>query len=202
MMTLIWRYRELVVIVILLAAVWFLFHWGNSQRVQKIEAEKRADAAQNDFKTISTKYVNAEGDLVTMSRAISLDRANFKKALESNDLAWIKKFRNHERAQSASSFDSFFAPEDKILRDKVYIPCKDSIRAFKYLYKDSYNHIEATVLDTPKIEIRDRYYVIVTRSRPKKWFLKLQWSRWQFTGQVTNLNRLIKVDSINTILVK
>jgi hypothetical protein len=202
MIALIWRYRELVVIVILLAAVWFLFNWGNSQRVQKIEAEKRADAAQSNFKTISTKYVNAQGDVVTMSRAISLDRANFKKTLESNDLAWIKKFRNHERAQSASSFDSFFAPEDKIVRDTIYVPCQDSIRAFKYLYKDSYNHIEATVLDTPKVEIRDRYYVVVTRARPKRWFLKLQWSRWEFTGQVTNLNRLIKVDSINTIIVK
>jgi hypothetical protein len=137
-----------------------------------------------------------------MSRAISLDRANFKKALESNDLAWMKKFRNHERAQSASTFDSFFAPEDKIVRDTIYVPCQDSIRAFKYLYKDSYNHIEATVLDTPKVEIRDRYYVVVTRARPKRWFLKLQWSRWEFTGQVTNLNRLIKVDSVNTILVK
>jgi hypothetical protein len=202
MITLIWRYRELVVIVILLAAVWFLFQWGNSQRVQKIEAEKRADAAQNDFKTVSAKYVNAQGDVVTMSRAISLDRANFKKALEGNDLAWIKKFRNHERTQSASTFDSFFAPEDKIVRDTIYVPCQDSIRAWKYKYIDSYNHIEATVLDTPKVEIRDRYYVVVTRARPKLWFLKLQWSRWEFTGQVTNLNRLIKVDSVNTILVK
>jgi hypothetical protein len=202
MIALIWRYRELVAIAVLLAVIWFLLQWGNSQRVQKIEAEKRADAAQNDFKTVSAKYVNAQGDVVTMSRAISLDRANFKKALESNDLAWMKKFRNHERAQSASTFDSFFAPEDKIVRDTIYVPCQDSIRAFKYLYKDSYNHIEATVLDTPKVEIRDRYYVVVTRARPKRWFLKLQWSRWEFTGQVTNLNRLIKVDSVNTILVK
>jgi hypothetical protein len=197
-----WRHREYVAILILLAAVWFLFNWGNSQRVQKIEAEKRADAAQNDFKTVSAKYVNAQGDVITMSRAISLDRANFKKALEGNDLAWIKKFKGYKNTQSASTFDSFFAPEDKIVRDTIYVPCKDSIRAFKYLYKDSYNHIEATVLDTPKVEIRDRYYVIVTRARPKNWFLKLQWSRFEFTGQVTNLNRLIKVDSINTILVK
>jgi hypothetical protein len=196
------RNWKLAAIGVLLAFVWFLFQWGNSQRVQKIEAEKRADAAQNDFKTISTKYVNAEGDLVTMSRAISLNRANFKKALESNDLAWIKKFKGYKNTQSASTFDSFFAPEDKIVRDTIYVPCQDSIQAFKYLYKDLYNHIEATVLDTPKVEIRDRYYVIVTRSRPKRWFLKLQWSRWEFTGQVTNLNRLIKVDSINTILVK
>jgi hypothetical protein len=202
MITLIWRYRELVLIVILLALLAFFFNAYRSERTGRIKAEERADAAQNDFKTVSQKYVNAQGDVVTMSRAISLDRANFKKALESNDLAWIKKFRNHKNTQSASTFDSFFAPEDKIVRDTIYVPCKDSIRAFKYIYKDSYNHIEATVLDTPKVEIRDRYYVVVTRSRPKRWFLKLQWSRWEFTGQVTNLNRLIKVDSVNTILVK
>jgi hypothetical protein len=202
MMTIIWRYREYVLIAILLAAVWFLFQWGNSERTGRKEAENRADAAQNDFKTISTKYINAQGDVVTMSRAISLDRANFKKALEGNDLAWIKKFKNHKNTQSASTFDSFFAPEDKIVRDTIYVPCKDSIVAWKYKYIDPYNHIEATVLDTPKVEIRDRYYVIVTRARPKHWFIKFQWSKWEFTGQVTNLNRLIKVDSVNTILVK
>lgn len=202
MIALIWRYRELVLIVIILALLAFFFNAYRSERTGRKEAETRADAAQNDFKTVSTKYINAHGDVVTMSRAISLDRANFKKALESNDLAWIKKFKNHKNTQSASTFDSFFAPEDKIVRDTVYIPCKDSIRAFKYLYKDSYNHIEATVLDTPKVEIRDRYYVIVTRARPKNWFINFQWSRFEFTGQVTNLNRLIKVDSVNTILVK
>jgi hypothetical protein len=202
MIALIWRYRELVLIVILLALLAFFFNAYRSERTGRKEAKTRANAAQNDFKTISTKYINAQGDVVTMSRAISLDRANFKKALEGNDLAWIKKFKDYKRAQSASTFDSFFAPEDKIVRDTVFIPCKDSIRAFKYLYKDFYNHIEATVLDTPKVEIRDRYYVIVTRARPKNWFIKLQWSRWDFTGQVTNLNRLIKVDSVNTILVK
>ena len=202
MMTLIWRYRELVAIAVLLTAVWFLFQWGTAQKNRAVQAEIGRDAAIKDFRNISTKYINAQGDVVTMSRAISLDRANFKKALESNDLVWIKKFRNHERAQSASSFDSFFAPEDKILRDTVYIPCKDSIRSFRWYYRDDYNHIDATVLDTPKLEIRDRYYVVVTRARPKRWFLKLQWSRWEFNVQVTNLNRLIKVDSINTILVK
>jgi hypothetical protein len=201
MMKLIWRYRELLAIAVLLAVIWFLFQWGTTQKNRAVQAEIGRDAAIKDFRNISTKYVNAQGDVVTMSRAISLDRANFKKALESNDLAWIKKFKNYKNTQSASSFDSFFAPEDKIVRDTVYIPCKDSIRAFKYLYKDSYNHIEATVLDSPKIEIRDRYYLLVTRNRPKNWFIKFQWSRWEFTGQVTNLNRLIKVDSVNTILV-
>ena len=201
-MTLIWRYRELVAIAVLLAVIWFLFQWGTAQHSRAVEAEIGRDAAIKDFKNISTKYINAEGDVVTMSRAISLDRANFKKALEGNDLAWIKKFKGYKNTQSASTFDSFFAPEDKIVRDTIYVPCQDSIRAWKYKYIDSYNHIEATVLDTPKIIIRDRYYVVVTRSRPKRWFLKLQWSRWEFTGQVTNLNRLIKVDSINTILVK
>lgn len=201
-MNILYRYWEYIAIALLFGVCWLLFNWATYERSKKIEAQIGRDAAIKDFRNASTKYINAQGDVVTMSRAISLDRTNFKKALESNDLAWIKKFRNHKNTQSASSFDSFFAPEDKIVTDTIYIPCKDSIKAWSYKYIDSYNHIEATVLDTPKIEIRDRYYVVVTRNRPKNWFIKLQWSRWEFTGQVTNLNRLIKVDSVQTILVK
>ena len=96
MMTLIWRYRELVAIAVLLAVIWFLFQWGTTQKNRAVQAEIGRDAAIKDFRNISTKYVNAQGDVVTMSRAISLDRANFKKALESNDLAWIKKFKNYK----------------------------------------------------------------------------------------------------------
>lgn len=202
MITFIWRYRELVAIAVLLALLAFFFNAYRKERTARKEAENARDAANKDYRNATTKYINAQGDIVAITKAIELNRANFKKALESNDLAWLKKFKNYKNTQSASSFDSFFAPENKIVVDTVYLPCKDSIKAWKYHYKDAYNLIKATVLDTPKIEIRDRYYVIVTRNRPKNWFIKFQWSKWYFNGQVTNLNRLIKVDSVSTILVK
>ncbi len=197
-----WRHRELVAIAILLAAAWFLFQWGNANRIRANEAETGRNAAIVDYQNTVKKYVNAQGDVVTMSRAISLDRTNFKAALESKELQWIKKFKDYKRAQSASSFDTFFAPEDNVVVRTIYVPCKDSVKAWKYSYIDSYNHIEATVLDTPRVEIRDKYYVAVTKARPKHWFIKLQWSRFEFSGQVTNSNKLIKVDSIQTIVVK
>jgi hypothetical protein len=193
------RYAILAVLILaLLSAGGYIQHL----RTKLHNTEQGRDAAIRDYKNVTTKYVNSQGDIVNQSKAFELSRNEFKKALESNDLKWIKKFSDYKRTQSASSFTTIFAPEDKVIRDTVYIPCQDSIKAFKYHYKDFYNDIEAMVLDTPKISIRDKYYVIVTRNRPKNWFIKLQWSRWEFQGQVTNLNRLIKTDSVTTILVK
>lgn len=201
MIQLLLRHWKIAAIAILLALLALSVHWANIERTGRIEATIALEASINDFQELSTKYINSQGDIVTISKAIVLDRANFKKAIKDTSLFWIKKFKNHERAQSAQSFEVSFEPE-LIKHDTVYVPCKDSIKAWKYHYKDDYNLIESTVLDTPKIEIRDRYYVVVTRNRPKNWFIKFQWTKWDFNGQVTNLNRLIKVDSVQTILVK
>jgi hypothetical protein len=195
------KHWKVAAIGILLALVALFFNAYQSERNGRIQAEKGRDAAINDFRTTSRKYVNAMGDIVTISEAMVLDKANFKKALEGNDLKWIKKFNDYKRTQSAQSFTTVLTT-DRIIRDTLFIPCKDSIKAFRYHYKDFYNDIEATVIDTPKISIRDKYYVIVTRNRPRNWFIKFQWSRFEFHGQVTNLNRLIKTDSVQTILVK
>jgi hypothetical protein len=185
----------------LITAIVILFGLVGHYKSKMEEAMAGRDAAIADYHNVTKKYINAQGDVVSISKAFELSRAEFKKAIESNDLNWVKKFTNYKRAQSAQSFEVSFEPDIK--HDTVKIPCKgDSIKAFKYSFKDRYNDIEATVIDTPKIEIRDKYYVVITKNRPKNWFIKLQWSRWEFNGEVTNLNRLIKVDSVQTIVVK
>lgn len=191
------RYAILAVLILAILSAGYIQHL----RTKLHNTEQGRDAAISDYRNVTTKYVNSQGDIVSQSKSFELSRNEFKKALKSNDLKWIKKFNDYKRTQSASSFTTLFAP-DKVIRDTVYIPCQDSIKAFKYHYKDVYNDIEATVIDTPKISILDKYYVIVTRNRPKNWFIKLQWSRFEFHGQVTNLNRLIKTDSVTTILVR
>ena len=191
----------LIVLSILILALLSAGGYIKHLRAKLHNTEQGRDAAISDYRNVTTKYVNAQGDIVSQSKAFELSRNEFKKALESNDLKWIKKFNDYKRAQSAQSFTTVLTT-DRIIRDTLFIPCKDSIKAFRYHYKDFYNDIEATVIDTPKISIRDKYYVIVTRNRPRNWFIKFQWSRFEFHGQVTNLNRLIKTDSVQTILVK
>lgn len=185
----------------LILLVVILFGMVGHYKSKMKEAQQGRDAAIADYHNATKSYINAEGDKVMISKAFELSKAEWKKAMESNDLKWAKKFRDSKNAQSAQSFEVSFEPES-IKHDTVYVPCKDSIKAFHYRYKDEWNDIYAMVLDTPKFNQRDKYYMLITPSRPKRWFIRFLWSRREFSGQVTNSNRLIKVDSVQTIVVK
>ena len=191
------RYAILAILILaLLSAGGYIQHL----RTKLHDTEKGRDAAISDYQSVTTKYINAQGDIVKQSKAFELSRNEFKKAIENKDLEWAKKFNNYKNIQAAQSFTTTVTVE-KIKRDTVYLLC-DSIQAIDYHYKDAYNEIKARVIGKPVFNIRDRYYVVVTKNRPKNWFIKFQWSRWEFNGQVTNLNKLIQVDSVQTIFVK
>lgn len=191
------RYAILAVLILtLLSAGAYIQHLRTKLR----DTEQGRDAAISDYKSVTTKYINANGDIVKQSKAFELTKREFIKAAENKDLEWAKKFNNYKNIQTAQSFTTTVTVE-KIKRDTIYLLC-DSIQAIDYHYKDDYNEIKARVIGKPVFNIRDRYYVVVTKNRPKNWFIKFQWSRWEFKGQVTNLNKLIQVDSVQTIFVK
>jgi hypothetical protein len=194
--------KRIIVLAVLISLLSGAFTYIGFQHKRIKETEAGRDAAIAQYQNVVKAYTNAQGEIVTLSKATELSQREYKKALESKELQWLKKFRDYKRAVSASSFTTLFAPEDLIQRDTVYIACKDSVQAWKYEYVDEWNTIKATVLDTPVFDQRDKYYFVVTPSRPKRWFIKFQWSKWDFNGQIVNSNKLIKADSIQTILVK
>lgn len=181
---------------LLITAVAILFTLWQSAKEEAKQNGIARDAANRNYESVAVKYINAQGDLVTKQKTIELNAENFKKALEANELKWVNKFHvKPKNIESANTFSLEFQ-EQLIKQDTVYIPCKDSLKVMKYTYRDQWNDIQAMAIDTPKLDIRDRIYAIETRTRPKAWFWKLQWSRWQSNYEITNANKLITIDSV------
>lgn len=181
---------------LLITAVAILFTLWQSAKEEAKQNGIARDAANRNYESVAVKYINAQGDLVTKQKTIELNAENFKKALEANELKWVNKFHvKPKNIESANTFSLEFQ-EQLIKHDTVYIPCKDSLKVMKYTYRDQWNDIQAMAIDTPKLDIRDRIYAIETRTRPKAWFWKLQWSRWQSNYEITNANKLITIDSV------
>jgi len=114
----------LIVLSILILALLSAGGYIKHLRAKLHNTEQGRDAAISDYRNVTTKYVNAQGDIVSQSKAFELSRNEFKKALESNDLKWIKKFNDYKRTQSAQSFTTVLTT-DRIIRDTLFIPCKD-----------------------------------------------------------------------------
>lgn len=183
---------------ILLIAIFFKM-WLSERSVRK-EAERARDAANKDYQELNIKYVGAQGDLITKTKTIQLNESNFKKALEANELKWVNKFNKTKDVASTITFSTGLKTET-IKYDTVYIPCKDSLKAFLYTYKDAWNDIRAMVTELPTLEQRDRIYIVDKRERPKGWFWKLQWRKRVGYLEVTNSNPLIRIDSVAHIRV-
>lgn len=181
---------------LLITAVAILFTLWQSAKEEAKQNGIARDAANRNYESVAVKYINAQGDLVTKQKTIELNAENFKKALEANELKWVNKFHvKPKNIESANTFSLEFQ-EQLIKHDTVYITCKDSLKVMKYTYRDQWNDIQAMAIDTPKLDIRDRIYAIETRTRPKAWFWKLQWSRWKSNYEITNANKLITIDSV------
>ena len=210
MMTLIWRYRELVAIAVLLALLWFSFQWGNSQRIQKEENAKGLDAAlllidEKDLEI--TQYKNELGNSVTIIQNQELDRKNFEKIaklerfnLEKSFNVKIKNIESITTFKTKSKLDSLiksFVRDTSIHR---YISSKDTsnnLRLFEY--KDPFNNLRFWVDDSSRHEQTDSISGIDVRSRPKRWFWKLiTFRKWKETStyQITNRNDLVEINDV------
>lgn len=67
------------------------------------ETRQGRDAAISDYQNTVTKYVNAQDEVVTLSRATELSQREYKKALDAKELQWIKEFKDYKKTESASS---------------------------------------------------------------------------------------------------
>lgn len=199
---------KLIAFIILIILVILLYLSRESEKYRADEAEKGRDAAiliSNGWEQMSTVYKNKFGDQVIRTQAVEVDKVNIEALSKSKELQWLKKFdglkSNSGNLQSAESFTTEFQTKD--ISEKIkYLPCKDSVKAFSFDFHDQWNDIHAVVLDTPKIEIRDEYYGVIELHRPKGWFWKLKWRKFEPISEITNSNKLIKIDSIAVFVVK
>ncbi len=190
--------------VILILAVVILFMLFKSQKIRAEEAEQGRDAAIHISTGLSEevhKYKNKQGDTVTQVKSEVIPKSQLASLLKDRDLYWLNKFAKPKEIQSAESFTTKLE-EIKVPERIVYLPCKDSIRASRYDFHDEWNDIHALVVGKPTIEIRDHYYAAIELKRPKHWFLKLQFSKREPILEITNSNKLIRIDSVVSIVVK
>ncbi len=197
------RNWKIAAIVALTICLWLTLQWGKSQSTRAKEAEHGRDIAVKGLQFANKMYVNKDGDRVLQIKAYELDLANLKALSKSNDLQWLKKFEGlkTKNLQSAQAFDVSLNVT-RIHRDTIFRPCKDSIKAIHFRVKDQWNDIDIKAIDTPRVIIKDRIYAVVFVTRPKGWFWKLQWGRWETKGEATNSNKLVRVDSSLLIVQK
>ena len=204
---------KLVAFVLLVILVIILWLRGEKAIHRAEEAEIGRDVAikiSNGLTALSHKYKNKQGDTVTVTPVIGVPQSQVEALLKAKDLQWLKKFeglkKDGSNLQSATSFETEF--EGVMVPEKIkYLPCKDSVKAFAFDLHDGWNDIYALVVDTPKFEIRDKYYAIIEMKRTKRWFWRglihgFTWGHeWEPISELTNSNKLIKIDSVSVLVV-
>ncbi len=201
------NWREVLIVVLGILVVLFYWH-GRNERDRAEEAERGRDAAitiSNGWQKMSTVYKNKYGDQVIKTQALEVDKVNLEVLSKSKELQWLKKFeglkKNASNLQSASSFSTDFNL-DAVPEKIKYIRVKDSLKITEFSIHDQWNNIHAMVTEIPEISISDRYYGVVYMKRPKGWFWKFQWSKWESVSEITNSNKLIRIDSVAVIVIK
>jgi hypothetical protein len=184
----------------------FFIKWKKEKQL-RIESESGRSAAVEMLGTTTQQvsfYKNKLGDTIAMAKAYDLNVANLKELAKTNNLQWLKKFeglkKNLSNAKTAQSLDITFDATN-VANDTIYVNCKDSLKVNHFNIKDQWTNIDAMVVGTPVIDVKDRLYAVIYSKRPKKWFIKLKWFKREFWAEATNSNPLIRIDSISTIIV-
>lgn len=208
-MTLIWRYRELVAIAVLLAVIWFLFQWGTTQKNRAVDAESGLKASAkiaNMLTSENTFYKNKKGDTVIVTKTVIVPAKQTKSIIDQDNMKGFKKLESIKEDGSnllnASTFTSEFSLS---LEDGKEITLKDSTKLRWFKYKDPYNDINVLMADSSILEIKNRYWKASSYVRKKRWFWKGQWSKakkFEIVSEVTDANVKAKLDSLTTITVK
>jgi len=204
------NWRESLIALMAVVIIVLFFH-GKHEANRADQAEQGRDAAiQLSNEQTSTKYKNKQGDSVVVTKVISIPQSQVDELLKQNSLKWLSKLEGIKKNGSnlssgwtmSADFDLSEVPERA-----VKIPCKDSIKARLFELHDKYNYIHAIVLDTPTVEIHDKYYGSIELKRIKHWFWKglihLGWGNtWEPVSEITNSNKLIKIDSVQVFVIK
>jgi hypothetical protein len=203
------RNWKLSAIGVLLAAVWFLFHWGNSQRVQKIEAETGLKASvkiANMLSSENTFYKNKKGDTVIVTKTIMVPAKQTKPIFDQDNMKGFKNLESIKKDGSnllnASTFTTEFSLSSE---DGKPILLKDSTVLYWFKYKDPYNDINVLMADTSKLDTRNRFWLGSSIVRKKKWFIRGLWSKakkFEIISEAVDANLKAKIDSLQTITIK
>lgn len=189
-------------IVALLGAVGFYKDKATQNAIGRDEAIRIATGRAQETEV----YRNKLGDTVRITRAAEVNLENFRALQKTKELEWMNKFERLRKSQknvnAAGSIGSHFN-SGAIEHDTVYVPCDTTgmVRAFKYHYQDAFNNIQATVLDTPRLDIRDKLYWVMEWERAHK-FLFVRWGKKEWFQEVTNSNKLIKIDSQSVFVIR
>ncbi|HTH58256.1 MAG TPA: hypothetical protein VL728_19555 [Cyclobacteriaceae bacterium] len=206
------RNYKTIAFIIAVALVIYLFLRLGHERRRAEDAEAGRDAAiriSNGLSSEVHRYRNKQGDTVSVAQVVTVPKSQIDELLKERDLQWIKKLegikKDGSNLQSAIKFDATF-DASKIKADPVSVPCPNvSLNLKRYRYKDEWNHISALNIDT--LDIRDSYAAALELKRPNGWFWKgfkrFNWGKqWEPVCEITNSNKLIKIDSIAVITVK
>lgn len=216
-----WKlYKGMFVAGLIMAVAILFLLWRKAETKANDNANGRdvAVAMMGESVSRETFYKNKLGDTVIRAKAYEVNISNLQALAKANDLQWLKKFdwlkRDLKNLKSAQSFDLSFASEEikstPLSLDSLFGKGELTLDTTKtyplggarhFQIKDAWNDIDAIVIGEPKLEIRDRLYAVIYSKRPKAWFWKLKWSKREYWAEASNSNKLIKIDSISTIVV-
>lgn len=185
----------------------FITHQWDVERKQRIENAKERDEAvkfATNEKEAKVEYINKYRETVVKVRSTEISRDNFRRLRETERLKFLGHIedlkKNLANLGAAQAFDlSFFG--DSIPMTPVMVDTGDSLKVFKYEYKDLYNDIFAMVLDTPRIKIRVPVRSALLWERKNK-FLWFRVGKKIWYQEAYSPNKLIKIDSVSVYSVR
>jgi len=167
--------------VIIAAFVLLLIYAGiQTERASRFKIGKRLAENERDqaisFATEEKRQVesfrNRNGNLTQRIQEMTLSLANVNKLKDTDRLKFLgeidrlkKDLRNLENAGKIEVRLDI----DSIPFTEKFIPCDDSLKVFRYYYKDEFNLIDAVVTDTPTW--KSRVPIFTADYWDRKWFL-------------------------------
>lgn len=195
------KWIALALLVLSVISLGYAVAYYKNESKQNAIGRDEAIRIANQKEQESTRYKNQFNQQVVRTKVTEMNLKNFQALSKANELDWLDKFDNlnkkYKNLLAAGSVGSRLDFSD-VKRDTILIPC-DSLgytRAFKYQLIDKWNYIEAFVIDTPRLEIRDKiYWTLEWRKKHKFIFKKWRFGEKEWFHEVTNENKLIKLDT-------
>ena len=177
----------------------------DGKKIAETERDQFSDLInEKDF--VIERYINKHNQEIARVEAITLSHENVIRTKDSEYLKLLNQFeglkKNYRNLVATASFDMTMFGEGVPEPERVIIPCKDTLRAFKYRVYDDYNNIEILAVEPPKhMDIRIPLDAVINWNREKKfWFIK--YGPKVYSMQAYTPNKLVKIDSMRIIRVE
>lgn len=158
-------------------------------------------------KEATTFYINKYRQEVARVKSHELSLANINRLLNTREFEQLKQFeglKNDNRNLKASL--AFYASmnADSILMNPFTVECdSNKLKGWKWELIDEYNHISATVLDTPLFKSKVPIKAVILEGKRTKSFIGLfRYGPRSIDLEAISLNKLVPIDSINFTRVR